>query len=77
MKKLGGKYNKSWAQIMLRWGLQLGFVILPKSVTPSRIRENGDIFDFQLSEEEMTKLTELSSAKLRKCWDPLNEEWDL
>lgn len=77
LNNLGKKYNKSWAQVMLRWGLQKQFVILPKSTTPSRIKENGNIFDFELSSEEMTKLDGLSTAKLRKCWDPLNEEWDL
>eukprot|EP01084_Bolivina_argentea_P003532 6643_1 len=77
LNDLGAKYNKSWAQVMLRWGLQKGFVILPKSVTTHRIKENGNIFDFELSQQEMDKLEKLKEVKLRKAWDPLNEEWDL
>ncbi|MGX1545662.1 aldo/keto reductase [Streptomyces adustus] len=50
---LAGRYGKSPAQIVLRWHLQLGNVVIPKSVTPARIRENFDVFDFALTEEEM------------------------
>lgn len=50
---LGQKYGKSPAQIILRWDLQNGVVTIPKSVTPSRIRENADIFDFTLSAQDM------------------------
>lgn len=50
---LGQKYGKSPAQIILRWDLQNGVVTIPKSVTPSRIRENADIFDFALSAQDM------------------------
>ncbi|WPH01775.1 Hypothetical protein R9X50_00462800 [Acrodontium crateriforme] len=62
------KYNKSAAQILLRWGLQKGFVILPKSVTPSRIEENRDIFDFELTDDDMKGL---DTGKYEPCaWDP-------
>lgn len=44
------KYNKTVAQVSLRWCLQNGFIILPKSKTESRIKENIDIYDFELSE---------------------------
>ncbi|MFB7336932.1 aldo/keto reductase [Streptomyces adustus] len=50
---LAARYGKSPAQIVLRWHLQLGNVVIPKSVTPARIRENFDVFDFALTEEEM------------------------
>ena len=53
---LSKKHNKTPAQILLRWGLQKGFVILPKSVTKSRIEENTNIYDFELDEEDMETL---------------------
>lgn len=51
--KLAKKYMKSIAQVAIRWSLQKGFNPLPKSVTPSRIRENFDVFDFEISDEDM------------------------
>lgn len=53
---LAKKHSKSPAQILLRWGLQKGFVILPKSVTKSRIEENRNIYDFELDAEDMRSL---------------------
>lgn len=53
---LGNKYGKSPAQIILRWHHQNGVLAIPKSVTPSRIKENIDIFDFELTEEDMKKI---------------------
>ena len=51
--KLAEKYKKTPAQIILRWHLQRGIVSLPKSVHKERIISNRDIFDFELSEEDM------------------------
>jgi diketogulonate reductase-like aldo/keto reductase len=50
---LSRRYGKTPAQIVLRWHIELGNVVIPKSVTPSRIRENIDIFDFSLAAEDM------------------------
>ncbi len=47
------KYNKTEAQIILRWSLQHGFLPLPKTSTMSRVEENADVFDFELAEEDM------------------------
>ena len=49
-------HGKTPAQVILRWHLQLGNVVIPKSVTPARIRENIEIFDFELSDEEMAAI---------------------
>ncbi|EAW09954.1 aldo/keto reductase family protein [Aspergillus clavatus NRRL 1] len=68
LKTLGEKYGKSAAQVMIRWSLQKGFVPLPKSVTPSRIQENADVFDFQLSEEDMQALN--TGEYSPTDWDP-------
>lgn len=53
MKNLAEKYNKSIAQVAIRWSLQHGFLPLPKSSTLSRAAENADVFDFEISEEDM------------------------
>lgn len=59
LDNLAAKYNKTVAQISLRWILQRGIIPLPKSVTPSRIRENAEIFDFELSPDDMEYISEL------------------
>jgi diketogulonate reductase-like aldo/keto reductase len=63
------KHNKSYAQVMLRWLIQQGLVVLPKSVTPSRIKENIDIFDFELDKEDLT-LISAQNKDMRTCWNP-------
>ncbi len=50
---IGKKYGKSAAQVMLRWDLQNGVVTIPKSVKKERIIQNAEVFDFELSEEDM------------------------
>ncbi|MFC8343152.1 aldo/keto reductase [Streptomyces sp. NPDC057280] len=59
LTSIAERYGKSPAQVVLRWHLQLGNVVIPKSVTPARIRENADVFDFALSDEEMTAIAGL------------------
>eukprot|EP00486_Rosalina_sp_Unknown_P003685 CAMPEP_0201575570 /NCGR_PEP_ID=MMETSP0190_2-20130828/20857_1 /ASSEMBLY_ACC=CAM_ASM_000263 /TAXON_ID=37353 /ORGANISM="Rosalina sp." /LENGTH=678 /DNA_ID=CAMNT_0048005375 /DNA_START=26 /DNA_END=2062 /DNA_ORIENTATION=- len=76
LNKLAKKYNKTFSHIMLRWQIQRGFVLLPKSVTPKRIISNGDLFSFQLTEDEMKELNGLKEEELRICWNPLNVPWD-
>ncbi|KAL9121707.1 MAG: hypothetical protein Q9187_001731 [Circinaria calcarea] len=68
LQPLVKKYGKTPAQVLLRWSLQKGFVPLPKSVTPSRIEENTQVFDFALSPEEMKSLETGDYAPV--CWDP-------
>lgn len=59
---LADAHGKSAAQVLLRWHLQLGNVVIPKSVTPERVRANLDVFDFELSSEEMDSLTGLDAG---------------
>lgn len=68
---LAEKYNKTVAQISLRWSLQKGNLPLPKSVTPSRILENTKIFDFELDEEDIKFIDNLEN-KVKKAKDPDN-----
>lgn len=56
MKAIGDKHGKSAAQVLLRYQVQLGVVPIPKSVTPTRIAANADLFDFELSAEDMATL---------------------
>merc|ERR1719483_962254 len=53
LKEIGQKYKKSPAQILIRYQIQRGVVVIPKSVTPSRIEENGNVFNFELTNNEM------------------------
>lgn len=68
---LSVKYQKSPVQIVLRWDIQKGVVTIPKSVTPERIRHNADIFDFELSAEDITKIDSLDKCA-RMGADPDN-----
>lgn len=56
------RHGRTPAQVVLRWHLQLGNVVIPKSVTPSRIRENIDVFDFELSDADLTELAGLDAG---------------
>lgn len=60
MKELAEKYNKTISQIALRWDLQMGVVTIPKSITPERIKENMNIFDFEISKEDMDRIAQLN-----------------
>ena len=60
LKELAAKYNKTVAQIILRWDLQCGIVTIPKSVKEQRIIENADIFDFELSNEDMSSIDSMN-----------------
>ncbi|KAI9323454.1 glyoxal reductase [Dichotomocladium elegans] len=66
---LAKKYNKSTAQILIRWSVQHGYVPLPKSVHKDRIESNAEVFDFAISEEDMKTLDELDEYFVTE-WDP-------
>ena len=57
--ELGEKYHKSTAQIILRWHIQAGNIVIPGSKNPDHIRDNFDLFDFELTDEEMQKIGSL------------------
>lgn len=63
LQEIGAKYGKSPAQVILRWDLQNGIVTIPKSVTPQRIRENADLFDFELTPEDIQQINGLNENK--------------
>ncbi|EDR11865.1 uncharacterized protein LACBIDRAFT_293100 [Laccaria bicolor S238N-H82] len=73
--KLAEKYNRDPAQILLRWSLQKGFVPLPKSATPSRIHLNTNLYDFELTEEDMGELDALDKGKKGAIgWNPVDAD---
>ena len=57
--ELGAKYGKSPAQVILRWHTQMGFVVIPGSKNVDHIRDNLDILDFTLTDDEMEKIAKL------------------
>lgn len=71
LAEIGAKYGKSAAQVVIRWHIQRGVVVLPKSTHVERIKQNFDVFDFNLTSEDMTAITALSTGK-RNGADPDN-----
>jgi methylglyoxal/glyoxal reductase len=63
LKEIGNKYGKSPAQVILRWDLQNGVVTIPKSTKAHRIAENAQVFDFELTKEEMERIDGLNQNK--------------
>lgn len=63
LAEIGGKYGKSVAQVALRWLIQRGVIIIPKSTHIERMRQNIDIFDFALSEDDMAAISTLDTGK--------------
>lgn len=74
MQTLSEKYKKSIAQICIRWSLQNGFLPLPKSVTEERIRENLDVFDFDLADEDIKLIADLTGC-VGLSQDPDKTNW--
>ena len=63
LASIADNHNKSAAQVVLRWHIQLGNIVFPKSVTTERIRENFEIFDFELTDDEMSTIGEMEKAE--------------
>jgi len=64
-----GDGTRSPAQILIRWAIQHDLVVIPKSANPDRIRENADVFDFKITDEDM-RILDGFNENLRTCWDP-------
>lgn len=77
LKNIGKKYNKTPAQIMLRWNIQRGVVVIPKSIHFERMKENFDIFDFKLSDEDIQEISNLdkNESLFFSHYDPAIVEW--
>lgn len=69
IRALADKYDKTPAQIVLRWHIQHNLVVIPKSVNPDRIKENIDVFDFEMSDADMESINDLD-ANVRVVADP-------
>ena len=61
--ELGKKYGKTSAQVILRWHTQMGFVVIPGSKNVNHIKDNLDILDFRLTEEEMAEIAKLDQGE--------------
>lgn len=70
IKELATKYGKTPAQLILRWHLQTDVIVIPKTVTPSRMKENLDVFDFEITDEDMEKIATLDRGE-RHNNDPM------
>ena len=68
IKELAEKYNKTSAQIILRWHLQAWYIVIPGSSNPDHIAENYNIFDFELSDEDMQKISEIDQQRRYENW---------
>ena len=68
IKELAEKYNKTSAQIILRWQLQAGYIAIPGSRNPDHIKENISIFDFELSDEDMKKIYNINENRRYENW---------
>ncbi|KAI0697744.1 Aldo/keto reductase [Cerioporus squamosus] len=72
---VGKKYNKDPAQTLVRWSIQRGFVSLPKSSKPERVASNADIYDFELSAEDVAALDALDRGKEGAVsWNPVDAD---
>lgn len=70
--EIASKYNKTTAQILIRWALEVHIIVLPKSVKSERIIENADIYDFEFADDDLRILNSMNE-NYRTSWDPTNE----
>lgn len=79
LKEIGDKYGKTVAQVILRWHLQRGIVVIPKSTHLERMKENFNVFDFELAQEDMDVISKLdkNESSFFSHQDPSIVEWFL
>lgn len=77
VREIGARYHKTAAQVMLRWNIQRGIVVIPKSTHLERMKENFEVFDFVLTSEEMAAIADLDRAESSffSHQDPNMVEW--
>ncbi|MCB6414747.1 aldo/keto reductase [Faecalimonas umbilicata] len=77
LKQIGEKYGKTTAQVMLRWNIQRGVIVLPKSTHKERMIQNLDVFDFTLTDEDMSAIAGLDTktSAFFSHYDPNMVEW--
>ena len=77
LKEIGDKYGKTVAQVILRWHLQRGIVVIPKSTHLERMKENFNVFDFELAQEDMDVISKLdkNESSFFSHLDPSLVEW--
>ncbi len=77
LKVIGEKYNKTAAQVILRWHIQRGIVVIPKTTHKERMKENFDIFDFVLTNDDMAAISTLDKkqSSFFSHTDPSMVEW--
>lgn len=75
LKEIAARHNKSTAQVILRWHLQNNFIVIPKSVTPARIKENFDVSEFKLSADDMAKIERMDSKDGRIGPNPMTADF--
>lgn len=74
LSKIAEKHHASIAQVVIAWGLKQGMIMIPKSVTPTRLKENFDALNLNLTEDDITLINELNRGK-RVYTDPDNSPW--
>ncbi len=76
LERIGKAHGKSAAQVSLRYLIELGLIVLPRSTNPAHLKENLEVFDFKLSPAEMAELKKLNATNMRVVNPPHAPVWD-